>query len=745
MDEETTASQSSGIASRSESPYGATEGSVIAPSSPRTSVYSYASSVDKDLILRELHGRMVNNTNDKYILPADGEEHGRLDVQHEMLKAALGGLYVRQAAPAVRRALAVRKDGDPNAILDIGTGSGCWVIDMAKQYPHVEAVGMDLVPPNFASPPPANTRFECDDANLGFSQYFPESFDVVHSRCITIGITDYRSLLGHAYNVLRPGGVLLTVDCDMLVYNENQEPFPSTREGDPGFSWMNLLINIGIQALLNRNGGANAYCNTSRWIKEMGENGCPWDESGERVVWVPLGPWTKELQGDRVNRREFIAAQLMQEDFAGIGGTLRPILVASGNPEENVDRWIREQEAEVREMKVKTYIKWICNWAVKKRSPTTPTIPLTTLWEMNLTLNLPSRGEVPPSAAVRGSSAPPSNSPPTSIYSFASSADRHLILRELYGRVINNTIEEYSFPVDREEHGRLGVQHEMLKVALGGLYIRQAAPAVRRALARRDDGDLNAVLDIGCGSGCWLIDMAKQYPHAEMIGLDLTPPNLASPIPDNVRFECDDANYGLSQYFPESMDVVHARYVSIGIKDYRSLLGQIYNVLRPGGVLLTVDCDMQAYGENQEPITAMREGEPGFSWMNLLLVATFQAMISRNPRVNDYMHTSRWIREMGDTESPWDEYGERVVWIPLGPWTKELQGEHVNKRDFIAAQLLQRAFLEIGTTSRPLLLAFGNSEEIVDRWIVEQEAEVREMKVKLYFKWIFNWAVKKSG
>ncbi|KAG9048337.1 hypothetical protein FS837_000209 [Tulasnella sp. UAMH 9824] len=327
------------------------------PSSPRTSVYSFASSVDKHLILRELHGRIVNNTNDNYVLPADGEEHGRLDVQHEMLKAALGGLYVRQAAPAVRRALAIRKDGDSNAILDIGTGSGCWVIDMAKQYPHAEAVGMDLAPPNFVSPPPANTRFECDDANHGLTQYFPESFDIVHCRCITIGITDYRSLLEQAYSVLRPGGVLLTVDCDMLLYTENQEPFPPAQEGEPGFSWLNFVTGSGVQALANRNPGAKAFQNTSNWIKEMGENGCPWEESGERAVWIPLGPWTEELQGDRVKRSEFIAAKLMQEDFTSIGASLRPILVASGNSEEEVDRWLREQVAEVREMRVKTYVK----------------------------------------------------------------------------------------------------------------------------------------------------------------------------------------------------------------------------------------------------------------------------------------------------------------------------------------------------------------------------------------------------
>lgn len=63
------------------------------------------------------------------------------------------------------------------------------------------------------------------------------------------------------------------------------------------------------------------------------------------------------VQGDRVKRSEFIAAKLMQEDFASIGASLRPILVASGNSEEEVDRWIREQVAEVREMRVKTYVK----------------------------------------------------------------------------------------------------------------------------------------------------------------------------------------------------------------------------------------------------------------------------------------------------------------------------------------------------------------------------------------------------
>ncbi|KAG8908667.1 hypothetical protein FRC01_007314, partial [Tulasnella sp. 417] len=632
----------------------------------------------------------------------DGEEHGRLDVQHEMLKAALGGLYARQAGPAVRRALTIRKGGDPNAILDIGTGSGCWVIDMAKQYPHAEAAGMDLVPPNFVSPPPANTRFECDDANHGLSQYFPESFDVVHSRCITIGITDYRSLLEQAYNLLRPGGVLLTVDCDMLAYDENHEPIPAMNEDEP-----------------KRNPNANAYLNTSKWIKEMGE-----------------------MQGERVNRREFIAAQLMQEDFLNMGAALRPLLLASGNAVETVDRWIREQEEEVREMKKKLYFKtfkcFFKSFHSIKKLPGHEHIDHAfrsyVMHEETASQSsgMASRSESP-FGATDGSVIAPS-SPGTSVYSYASSVDKHLILKELHGRIVNNTNDTALHVADGEEHGRLDVQHEMLKAALGGLYIRQAAPAVRRALAFRTNGDPNAILDIGTGSGCWIIDMAKQFPHTEAVGLDLVPPNFVSPPPDNTRFECDDANHGLSQYFPESFDVVHSRCITMGITDYQSLLREAYNVLRPGGVLLTVDCDMIMYNENQEPFPAANEGEPGFSWMDFVINTGVRAILNRSPGAKAYLNTSKWIKEMGETDFPWDESGERVVWVPLGPWTKELQGDRVNRREFIAAQLIQEDFASIGRTLRPALVASGNPVETVDRWIREQEAEVREMKVKIYMK-----------
>jgi len=133
-----------------------------------------------------------------YPLPNDTKEIIRLDDLHYMFYVHHG---FRNVIPRISR--------HPHQILDLGTGSGRWVCEVAAQFPTARVVGLDLVPANPLYELSHNMEFNVADFNDGLVKLYPDThFDLVHSRLIMAGLTkaQWPTLMDEVYKILVPGG-----------------------------------------------------------------------------------------------------------------------------------------------------------------------------------------------------------------------------------------------------------------------------------------------------------------------------------------------------------------------------------------------------------------------------------------------------------------------------------------------------------------------------------------------------------
>ncbi|KAI0686928.1 S-adenosyl-L-methionine-dependent methyltransferase [Cytidiella melzeri] len=137
-----------------------------------------------------------------YPLPVDTSEQQRLNAQHALLRMLLKAHY-RGPVPKVLR----QRAGAQRRALDLCTGTGQWVLDMAHDFPHVKFDGLDIVP-IATRRPPDNVRFEMADVNQPF-RYDNGTYDLVHARSISMAVYDYPGVVDQVARVLRPGGLFL--------------------------------------------------------------------------------------------------------------------------------------------------------------------------------------------------------------------------------------------------------------------------------------------------------------------------------------------------------------------------------------------------------------------------------------------------------------------------------------------------------------------------------------------------------
>ena len=202
----------------------------------------------------------------------------------------------------------------------------------------------------------------------------------------------------------------------------------------------------------------------------------------------------------------------------------------------------------------------------------------------------------------------------------------------------------YPLPKDMDEINRLDFQHFLLRTGLRGNF---AAPL----------GQPTDILDVGCGSGRWAMEMAALFPTARVIGVDIVPPpDDANPLgqgldvrPENYLFTAGNILEGLP--FPDaSFDFVHQRLLITAIPRDRwpAVIGELTRVTRPGGWVELAEC-----GQAQD-------GGPGYmglwqSWIDFLAKRNVDFTIGK--------HTGQMLTNGGLVN-----VRQRALNFPMGDW-----------------------------------------------------------------------------
>ncbi|KAF9075226.1 S-adenosyl-L-methionine-dependent methyltransferase [Rhodocollybia butyracea] len=279
---------------------------------------TYIGENDSDYF-RKLHDRTFNSLNTTYLLPADKDEVKRSELHHRMMQFVFQG---RNYVGPVKEAL---QFGLHRRVLDLGTGCGEWSVSMADEFQRAEVIGVDLAPLQPRSVP-ENCTFELCDLESGVP-YPDEYFDFIHARSMHTGIRDYRRFLREIARVLRPGGLVLLVEPDLIPIIDGK-PVNRAPADFGARDWSTFWETY--RNCLTRQGIDNTV--PQRLAEVLGETGA-FENIIKRDGNIPVGHWPKDPHLLSVGQLQWL-------DYDLFIPALRPMFLSHGLTENQVQSLI---------------------------------------------------------------------------------------------------------------------------------------------------------------------------------------------------------------------------------------------------------------------------------------------------------------------------------------------------------------------------------------------------------------------
>ncbi|MBX5449474.1 class I SAM-dependent methyltransferase [Thermogemmatispora sp.] len=202
----------------------------------------------------------------------------------------------------------------------------------------------------------------------------------------------------------------------------------------------------------------------------------------------------------------------------------------------------------------------------------------------------------------------------------------------------------YLLPKDLDEINRLDFQHYVLRLALGRLTFAPIEEQLRHG---------GQVLDVGCGSGRWAIEIARLYPLTQVTGLDLEQVK-ATTSPPNYRFVQGNILEGLP-FADSTFLYTHQRFLvaALPLERWPWVVQELYRVTAPGGWIELIELGAET-----------RNAGPG---LQQLIAWGRQAAAMRGIDGTQMNRLSQWLQQAGCRQIL-----SHTLWLPVGAWAGRL-------------------------------------------------------------------------
>ncbi|PVG04486.1 S-adenosyl-L-methionine-dependent methyltransferase [Serendipita vermifera] len=329
-----------------------------------------------------------------------------------------------------------------------------------------------------------------------------------------------------------------------------------------------------------------------------------------------------------------------------------------------------------------------------------------------------------------------------SVYTYSSELDAQRFLRRIGNRTYNALNDAYYLPTDTDEWNRLDKQHVALVIGLGALYPEKE---VVRALLAPEPGVQKKILDLGCGTGVWSFDMAREFPHCDVTGVDLAPvPVDPAELPSNCHFEIDDVNLGLS-HFHNQFDVVHARLITAGIANFRQTMHDVEACLKPGGIVIWLDVDYDIYSKDRVTYEPYGTDEnPSGSWFQRSAFEMRRGAVSTGRSdlfgAAEALDAGLWTSPLIDPET----CKNASLYLPIGPWAKGESAAETQQLKWVGAIMRQ----DLKSAQRAGHAAMKKSnwpQETLDEWTKRSDEELDNMQPPLWMRMRLAWGRRRAN